>query len=175
MGWSSFHRRGEVLRDVLRAADERRDGVLPMDVTGVAETFAGPTDLLGALHLRWHTRLSGRIERELSAQPLDLPGAVVAAWHATADELPGVRAILDRHRADPVDEAMAAMLAKAVGKEHRMLAILSGQAGTDSDEERARAAGERLELAARATYAPTRTAAASRTTLLDRLRAALAA
>src|SRR5687768_17251284 len=57
--WTSHHRRGEVLRRVMEAADERRDGVLPTDVDGVAETFGDSLDLLGALQLRWHTRLAG--------------------------------------------------------------------------------------------------------------------
>ena len=39
MTWTSFHRRGEILRAVIAAADPRRDGLLPMDVDGVAETF----------------------------------------------------------------------------------------------------------------------------------------
>ena len=97
MTWTSFHRRGEILRTVTRVADERLDGALPMDVTGVRETFDAHT-LLGALQLRWHTRLAGRVERELMYQPMDLESAVVRAWHSTADELPGVRAILDHYR-----------------------------------------------------------------------------
>ena len=114
MTWKSFHHRGEVLRTVIAAADARRDGLLPMDVAGVTETFGDELDLLGALQLRWHTRLAGRIERELMRQPMDLeqrggrpPGS------ATADELPGVRAILDRYRADPLDAAMAEAMVKS--------------------------------------------------------------
>ena len=34
-----------------------------MDVEGVGEAFADELDLLGALQLRWHTRLAGHIER----------------------------------------------------------------------------------------------------------------
>ena len=101
MTWTSFHNRGEILRTVIHAADERLDGALPLDLDGVRETFADELDLLGALQLKWHTRLSGRIERELMSQPMDLEAAVVSAWHRTADELPGVRAILDRHRPAP--------------------------------------------------------------------------
>ncbi|MFC6342420.1 hypothetical protein ACFP8W_10545, partial [Nocardioides hankookensis] len=84
MTWTSFHRRGEVLRDVIASANRRRDGRLPMELTGVAETFGDELVLLGALQLRWHTRLAGRIERELLAEPMELEDAVVAAWHATA-------------------------------------------------------------------------------------------
>ena len=30
MTWTSFHRRGDVLRDVIESADQRLDGVLPL-------------------------------------------------------------------------------------------------------------------------------------------------
>jgi hypothetical protein len=36
MTWTTFHHRGEVLRTVTRTADDRRDGILPMDVAGVS-------------------------------------------------------------------------------------------------------------------------------------------
>ena len=114
MTWSTVHHRGEILRAVTLAADERRDGVLPMDVTGVHETFGDEPTLLAALQLRWHTRLSGHIERALLDHPSDPEHAVVAAWHATADELPGTRLILDRHRDEPLDDAMARSMATSV-------------------------------------------------------------
>ena len=107
MTWTSFHRRGDVLREVIAAADRRRDGRLPSDVDGVPETFADDLDLLAALQLKWHTRLAGRIEREQMTQPMDLRAAVVRAWHRTAEELPGIRAILDAQRDHPADEATA--------------------------------------------------------------------
>ena len=37
MTWTSFHSRGEILRDVIAVANQRRDGLLPMDVDGVAD------------------------------------------------------------------------------------------------------------------------------------------
>ena len=114
MTWTSFHSRGEILRDVIAVADQRRDGLLPTDVDGVAETFGDDLALLGALQLRWHTRLAGRIERELMRQPMDLEDAVVAAWHAAADELPGVLAIVDHHRAEPADAAPSVRVLEAV-------------------------------------------------------------
>ena len=49
-------------------------------------------------------------------QPLDLDAAVVAAWHATADELPGIRMVLDHYRAEPLDDAMAAALATSAAQ-----------------------------------------------------------
>jgi hypothetical protein len=152
MTWTTFHHRGEVLRSVTRTADTRRDGILPMDVDGVRETFGDEHTLLGALQLRWHTRLSGHIERELLQQPLDLERAVTAAWHATADELPGTRAIVDHYRAEPIDEPMAVTLATAAAKERVLLAAMAGRAGAHTAE--TAAAGRALEDLARETYRP---------------------
>ena len=128
MTWTSFHRRGDVLRDVIAAADERRDGNLPSDVAGVSASFADDLDLLAALQLKWHTRLAGRIEREQMSQPMDLRAAVVSAWQRTADELPGIRAILDHEHAAPRSSAVADALAKARAKEHALLAMMAGLA-----------------------------------------------
>ena len=128
MTWTTFHRRGEILRTVISTADARRDGRLPMDVEGVAETF-DELSLIGALSLRWHTRLAGRIERELMSQPMDLEGSVATAWRRPAEELPGIRAILDHHRAFPVDAAMGEALARATAKEHVLLAVMAGRSG----------------------------------------------
>src|SRR6476620_7227953 len=152
MTWKSFHRRGEILRTVIATADRRRDGLLPMDVEGVAETFGDELSLLGALQLRWHTRLAGRIERELMLQPMDLERAVVAAWHATADELPGVRAILDRERTQPSTPDAAVAMEKATAKEHQLLAMMAGRAS--ASDARAARAGAEIEQQARATYRP---------------------
>jgi hypothetical protein len=153
MTWTTFHHRGEVLRTVTRTADARRDGLLPMDVPGVAETFGDELTLLGALQLRWHTRLSGHIERELLRQPLDLDRAVIAAWHATADELPGTRAIVDHCRAEPLDEPMAFVTATSAAKERVLLAAMAGRAGVDTTA--TAAAGRTIEERARQTWAPT--------------------
>jgi hypothetical protein len=119
MTWKSFHDRGAVLRDVLTTADARRDGLLPMDVPGARETFGDELTLLGALQLRWHTRLAGRIERELDADDPSTAGA--AAWRATAHELPGVRAIIDHYTEHPLDETMARATRVAAAKEQALL------------------------------------------------------
>ena len=97
MTWTTFHRREDVLRDVVAAVDTRRDGLLPMDLPGVASAFGDEPTLLGALQLRWHTRLAGRIERELDLAPHDPDAAIEAARRQTAREMPGVRAVLDRY------------------------------------------------------------------------------
>jgi hypothetical protein len=153
MTWTTFHRRGEVLRSVIDAADVRRDGLLPMDLPGVTETFDDELSLLGALQLRWHTRLSGHLERALMNQPLDPDAAAVAAWHATAEELPGVRMVLDHYRAEPLDEPMAAALATSAAKEQVLLAAMVGRGGSTAAA--TAAAGRVLEERARTSYRPT--------------------
>ncbi|GAB6985818.1 hypothetical protein [Nocardioides pyridinolyticus] len=176
MTWTSFHSRGEILRDVIAAADERRDGLLPLDVPGVADVFEDDLELLGALQLRWHTRLAGRIERELVNQPMDLESAVVAAWHATADELPGVLAILDHERAEPRDAATADAMATSAAKERILLAMMAGRVSAPDDT--AVRVGAAIEAEARATYRPVRRPGARRAEqprLLARLKAVLAA
>ena len=172
MTGTSFQRRGEILRTVTRTADERLDGALPMDVAGVRETFDEHT-LLGALSLRWHTRLAGRIERELMYQPMDLESAVVSAWHHTADELPGIRAILDRYREQPVDDEMARSTAKSTAKEHLLLAVMAGRGS--AEDAATIAAGARIEAEARDTYRPAHRDDETGRSLLTWLRAAWAA
>ena len=181
MTWTTFHSRGEVLRAVVAAADARRDGLLPTDVDGVAETFADDLELLGTLQLKWHTRLAGHIERRLLEQPLDLPLAVATAWGSACDELPGVRLVLDHYRAEPVDEAMAQVMARATLKEHALLAVMAGQGSIGGAGAEAAAAplGAALEQRARALRhggpAPHAETAAGRPSLLERLRSVLAA
>ena len=89
MTWKAFHNRGETLRSVIATAAIRRDGVLPMDIEGVAETFADELDLIGALQLKWHTRLAGQVERIMGGQPLDLDAAVAHDEAARALEAKG--------------------------------------------------------------------------------------
>lgn len=174
MTWNSFHHRGEVLRAVIDVADARRDGTLPMDVEGVRETFGDELTLLGALQLRWHTRLAGRIERDLMNQPADLQQAVVTAWQGTATELPGILAIVDRHRAAPLDAAMAEAMTKSAAKEHALLAVMAGRSsGHDGAAVRA---GAKVEEHARATLGPAPTVShRADSGLLERIKAALAA
>lgn len=174
MTWTSHHRRGDVLRDVIGTADTRLDGHLPMDVDGVADTFGDELTLLGALQLRWHTRLAGHIERELAEQPLDLGNAVAIAWLKAADDMPGTRAIIDRYVAHPTSPEMARANAVATGKEHELLALMAGRASAPG--EAAQRVGRGIELAARASYVPE--AGRHRATapsLVQRLKAALAA
>ncbi|HET6167436.1 MAG TPA: hypothetical protein VFE07_11465 [Marmoricola sp.] len=147
MTWNTFHHRGAILQTVVETADRRRDGLLPMQLPGVTETFRDELDLLAALQLKWHARLSGNIERALMSQPLDLEDAIASAWRRTSDQLPGVRKILDRYAETPSSSAMAAALARANEKEWIRLAAAAGLA---SDESAAAArAGRQVELRAR--------------------------
>lgn len=174
MTWTSHHRRGDVLREVIRTADTRLDGRLPMDVDGVADTFADEATLLGALQLRWHTRLAGHIERELAEQPLDLGNAVVIAWLEAAAAMPGTRAIIDHHVAHPTSPEMARATAVATAKEHELLALMAGRASAPG--EAAQRVGREIELAARASYVPGATPrCVPAPTLAQRIRAVLAA
>jgi hypothetical protein len=150
MAWDTLHHRGDVLRAVTRAADERRDGVLPLDVTGVDETFGDEHTLLAALQLRWHTRLSGHIERLLLDQPTEPEAAVLEAWHAAADELPGTRLVLDHYRAEPLDPAMARATATSVAKERILMAAMAGLAGERTED--TVATGRALEETARSSH-----------------------
>jgi hypothetical protein len=183
MTWTSHHRRADVLRDVIRTVDERQrtatPAVLPMDVEGVAETFGDELSLLGALQLRWHTRLAGHVERRLSDQPLDLEGAVALAWLSAAEDMPGTRAVLDHYAAHPTDAEMARVITVATGKEHEMLALMAGRASAPGPA--AQRVGHAIELGARTSYVPGRRQRSTShpgtgpTSLVGRLKAVLAA
>ena len=181
--WPEHHNRGEILRAVIATADERLDGVLPMDLLGVSAVFRDELDLLGALSLKWHTRLAARIERELTHGPTDLDAAVIAGWRATARELAGIRLILDRYRDHPTTQAMAEAMTRSTAKEHVILAVLAGKAPADLgfNPDAARV-GALIEQRARAGQPPMHDApghgghrAEDRPGLLHRLMAALAA
>lgn len=181
MTWKAFHNRGETLRSVIATAAVRRDGILPMDVDGVAETFADELDLIGALQLKWHTRLAGQVERIMSGQPLDLDAAVALAWSRTAEEFGGVRLILDNYRQQPVDDRMARALETATRKEHIFLAVMAGKSSLQ--DEAAVIVGAAIEERARDLHrgAPVHLELIDdepvqhRGTLLERLRAVVAA
>jgi len=180
MTWKAFHNRGEILRAVIATADVRRDGILPLDIPGAGEAFHDELDLLGALMLKWHARMSGHVERELAVQPLDLRAAVATAWARAAEELAGVRAILDHYREQPVDAEMARVIDRAAAKEHQFLAVMAGLSGLGEPD--AAAVGAEIERAARLQQGVlTLDARAAtddgprRASLLDRLRAVVAA
>lgn len=147
MTWNAFHNRGETLRDVIAAADDAHNGILPMDVPGVADTFTDELDLLSALLLKWHARLSGNIERELMAQPIDLEAAAAKAWRRSAQEMPGLRLIIDRYTEAPVDERMGEALNRSREREWTRLALAAGRASHAGPQ--AAKVGHRIEIEAR--------------------------
>ena len=178
MTWDTFHRRAEVLRNVIAEADRRRDGTLPMELPGVAETFGDELTLLGALQLRWHTHLAGAVERELMAHPTDLEDAVSRGWRAAATDLPGVRRILDESTAGRHAPEAARLLERAQRKDWTLLAAMAGKASPS--DHRAADVGRRIEERARAAYRPTRAGArraesSHRPSMIDRLKAHLVA
>lgn len=176
MTWNAYHHRGEVLRTVISVADARRDGILPMDVDGVAETFEGELDLISALQLKWHTQLTGHIDRELMVQPMDLETVVIACWKRTAEEYAGIRAILDRYTAQPTSPEMRRALKISEAKEARMLALMAGR--TSELDEPGERIGRQMIREARDPFSTARIPAPLQEeagSLFSRLRAALAA
>ena len=152
MSWTAFHSRGEILRAVVDTANRRCDGVLPMQEPGVAEHFADEIDLVGALLLKWHARLSGNIERALMREPMDLEAAVATAWRTTAEQLPGVRLVVDRCTESPATPEMAAAMERAREREWMRLAVAAGLANAQGPA--AVEAGRRVEEQAREGLAP---------------------
>jgi hypothetical protein len=177
MNWEAFHHRGDVLHAVITEVDNRRDGILPMDLPGVDETFRDELDLLSALALRWHTRLAGRFERELFLEPMELEDSVIATWRGTVEELPGIRAVLDNYKANPVDEAMATALAKSSAKERQLLAVWAGRVSAMEVDEFGGRIGAEIEARAREgfNFPGPRPAEPVNHTFLERVKAALVA
>ena len=179
MTWDAYHRRDEVLRTVIAEADARGDGTLPIELPGVAETFGDELALIGALQMRWHTRLAGMIERELMDQPRDLESAVMSAWRRTAAELSGIRAVLDAHATAPTSVAMGAACARAQHKNWTLMAAMAGRASPT--DRRAADVGRGIEQRARAAYRPVTAGGTHRAdqnphpSLLGRIKAHLAA
>ena len=104
----------EILRDVIATADRRRDGRLPLDVAGVAETFGDELTLLGALQLRWHTRLARpSIERE------QLTGRRPSSRRTLRDDAVGLGATCCARRPASCPASAAAILDYASGPARR--------------------------------------------------------
>lgn len=182
VSWNEYRRRGDVLRAVIDHADVARDGVVPMDLPGVRDNFADELDLVASLVLRWHSRLSGNLERALTSQPMSLEDAVASAWAQTAAQLPGIRAIVDHCAEHPTSPAMAEALERAQRREWTQLALAAGVTSS-LDDPRAVAEGRRIEMQARAgmgrVEVPTERVrhheVAPRPDFVQRLRAALVA
>jgi hypothetical protein len=126
MSWNDFHHREDILRVVVDTANANRDGVLPMHVAGVTQNFTDELDLVGALLLKWNARLMGNIERALMREPMDLEHAVAEAWRTTAEQLPGVRMVIDRCTDAPTSPEMERAMNRAHDRESAYLAIAAG-------------------------------------------------
>jgi hypothetical protein len=169
------HRRAEVLGAVIRAANLRQDGALPLDVPGVEATFEDVDDLVGALLLRWHTRLAAELERAMFSEPLDLEAAVVHGWCAARDALPGVRRILDELTEQRISPQLSGKLRVTAHKDWAMMAIMAGL--VSYQDETAVPLGRRIEARARHASVPETPPeqAPPRPSLLARIRATFAA
>ena len=97
-----------------------------MSVPGVAENFHDDLDLVGALLLKWNARLMGNIERALMREPMDLERAVAEAWRTTAEQLPGVRMVIDRCTDAPTSPEMERAMNRAHDRESSYLATAAG-------------------------------------------------
>jgi len=182
MTWDAFHRREAVTQAAMELAEQRRDGALAWAELPEAEAAFGSQErLLQALQMRWHTRLAGAIEHELTKEPVDLEAGVVHAWRRCAARMPGLRALLDAHAgpaAGPDAGIDTGPLRTARRKEWMLLASASGVAALDDPA--AATLGERIERRARSvvvdTAQPTIKHPAHRgNSLLRRIRHALAA
>jgi hypothetical protein len=158
MSWKTFHNRGETLRAVVDTANQRRDGVLPMSLPGVTENFRDELDLIGALLLKWHARLSGNIERALTLEPMDLESAVANAWATTAEQMPGVRMVIDRYVDEAEDELnpatspqMSPELSRAMNRarEHELARLATAAGLASRQDATAVQVGRRVEELAR--------------------------
>ena len=142
MTWTSFHRRGDVLRDVIAAADQRRDGVLPRDVAGVSRDLRRrprpprrpPAEV---------AHPPRRPDRARADAPADGPArgrrARLAGRPPTSCPASGPSSTASGPR--PPTTATAAIMRKSAAKEHVLLAVMAGLAS--AHDARAAAVGAR--------------------------------
>lgn len=166
MTWDAYHRRNDALRKVAVAADERRDGVLPWGEYETSAAFDSRDDLLLALHMRWHNRLRAYVHVELDEHPLDLEAAASRSWRNATADMPGTRAILDSHDANPA-------LAPARTKELAFLAEAAGMAHADAAG--AEGIGQRIQAHGQAIVIDRQRPTGRPSRILRRLRQAVAA
>lgn len=155
MSWIA-PRRDEVLAEVIAEAERRLDGVLPLEVAGVEQTFKDAATLASALHLRWHATLASQVERALLELPDDPERAVVRAWGRAARDLPGVRLLLDAER-ERSEGAARTQWERRTARQQQWLAQQAGlvEERRSLDQESV-ALGAELEAAARLYFDPRR-------------------
>lgn len=134
--WENYHRRAEALRHVVKDLDRSGSSTPPWD-EDLAARFDGPDDLLVALHDLWSRRLAARVDLALEIDEHGPEESVALAWREVADELSGVRRVLDQHDDNPA-------LSRSERQEHRMLAVSAGLATIGDPASRSAAAGARL-------------------------------
>jgi hypothetical protein len=143
IAWDTYHRRATALRRVIADLDRSGSSTLPWDEE-LATVFDDPDDLLVALHDVWTRRLAGRVDLALEIDEHESAESVALAWREVADELSGLRRVLDRQEDNPV-------LRHSVRHEHRLLAVAAGFATIGDPPSRSAAAGERVVARIRAT------------------------
>ena len=136
IAWDTYHRRATALRRVIADLDRSGSSTLPWN-DELAAVFQDPDDLLLALHDVWTRRLAGRVDLALEIDDHESGESVALAWLEVADELSGVRRVLDRQADNPV-------LRHSWRQEHRLLAVAAGFATIGDPLSRSAAAGERL-------------------------------
>lgn len=139
--------RAGVLHDVIMEILSRKDGRIPVDIAGIDECFSGVEDLVGALMLRWHTRLIASLERGLLTEPEDRKEAVIEAWRHATWIYWGVRMVLDQLAEDPPNDVVARALQVTARNDWAAMAMAAGLAS--GFDEQATRVGHRLELEAR--------------------------
>ncbi|HEX5861286.1 MAG TPA: hypothetical protein VFY58_05560 [Nocardioides sp.] len=134
--WQTYHRRAGALRQVIADLDRSGSSTPPWD-DELAALFDGPDDLLVALHDLWSRRLAARVDLALEIDEHGPEESVALAWREVADELSGVRRVLDQHGDNPA-------LQRSGRQEHRMLAVSAGLATIGDPASRSAAVGARL-------------------------------
>jgi hypothetical protein len=134
--WDTYHRRATALRRVIADLDRSGSSTLPWN-DELAAVFDDPDDLLVALHDVWTRRLAARVDLALEIDEQVSGESVALAWREVADELAGVRRVIDRQADNPV-------LRHSARQEHRVLAIAAGVATISDPVSHSAAAGERL-------------------------------
>lgn len=143
MTWDAYHRRKDLLREIFAMADRDRDLTLTVLLDSCdpqRRVLEDETAALFEIQMAWFQRLSGHMDRLATSGGQTPELVAVAAWAATAAELPGARALLDAHADVPA-------LAKAFAKERSFIAASAGVPAHHGD---LGARGERIITAARA-------------------------
>jgi hypothetical protein len=117
------------------------------EVEQAAEVFAGPVELVLALHYKWMQLLMARVELglcEVSDTDGDEGDIVAKAWLGLAAAEPVLRHVLDIYEDGP-----APALQDALDREHRMLALTAGLVGVRWSDDMVRNVGARWRASLR--------------------------